>query len=330
MNNDHRTTLQKESDSPAMTIRILSVLGGFFAFVCLFGSLLSLGMMKSGITLTVTGLFFIGLTILADRMTKHVFLDTMIVSFNITGYVSIVYGLAELGIDYRVIGVGCMLIALLNFFLSKGALICLISVLAFNIGLSTSIWHENSTIQWSQFIVLIFAVVLFALNTQEAKITTRVSYPKFKALSIGFFLSFAMGMIWLSGIFLPIDKSVWIVSLLLWIGIVFIVHKIINVMEVKNNLTKMMSYLASLLFLIPTLFAPYLCGTTLLLLISWYYGRKSEFVTSIVLLIYMVIKYYYDLQFTLLEKSILLFFTGALLIGIRYFFTKTQKQYEKL
>lgn len=74
----------------------------------------------------------------------------------------------------------------------------------------------------------------------------------------------------------------------------------------------------------------YLCGSLLLILLCFHYTYKKEFAASILLFIFTVSKFYYDLNLTLLTKSMLLFFTGIVFIIAWFLFTQKGKRHEKI
>ena len=61
-----------------------------------------------------------------------------------------------------------------------------------------------------------------------------------------------------------------------------------------------------------------------------HYGYKAECAASLLLFIYAVSKYYYDLNLSLLTKSITLFFIGIACIAAWYFFTQKRTRHEKV
>jgi len=69
-------------------------------------------------------------------------------------------------------------------------------------------------------------------------------------------------------------------------------------------------------------------GALLVMLTSFYIGHRTSFIIGLLALIYFVVLYYYDLQFTLLQKSGLLVLTGALFTGGYLLLQKHLKGYE--
>ena len=100
-------------------------------------------------------------------------------------------------------------------------------------------------------------------------------------------------------------------------------------MQVKSLIHQVCIYLLCILICLPSLHAPYLSGSILLILICFHYGYKAECAAALLLFIYAVSKYYYDLNLSLLVKSITLFFTGIIFMIAWYYFTQKRTKHEK-
>ena len=92
-----------------------------------------------------------------------------------------------------------------------------------------------------------------------------------------------------------------------------------QVMKVDHPVNQIGIYILCIVICLPTVFAPYLSGSLLLILICFHYGYKAECAASLLLFIYAVSKYYYDLNLSLLTKSMTLFFIGIACITAWYF-----------
>ena len=108
-------------------------------------------------------------------------------------------------------------------------------------------------------------------------------------------------------------------------------------MQVKSLIHQVCIYLLCILICLPSLHAPYLSGSILLILICFHYGYKAECAAALLLFIYAVSKYYYDLNLsllvksiTLLTKSITLFCTGIVLLIAWYVLTQKKTRHEKI
>lgn len=114
------------------------------------------------------------------------------------------------------------------------------------------------------------------------------------------------------------------------VGILLMVYKIMQVMQVKSPVHQVCIYLLCILICLPSLHAPYLSGSILLILICFHYGYKAESAVALLLFIYSISKYYYDLDITLLTKSITLFFTGIVLLIAWYIFTQKRQDMKNI
>lgn len=325
---------QQPNNSPAanLAVRILSVAGGLLAAICLILFLaLTSDISRSGVAMSVIGILFIAAAIVGNRMVSQLFLDTFITAFYVAGCVALCYAMADSRWNIHLICLVFLLIGMLTFLCSKGVFFPLLAVLLFNGALTWLIMARVERVEISQLPVLLMGVVFVVLNLCEAKIVT--VHPAMKRLirplHTGFFLSFACGLVWMSGVGYTFNWSVGILSVFTWVGIALMLRQVMEVMKIEKPETRIGVYVVCLALLIPTVFAPSLSGALLLLLLCFAYGYKVEVGASLVLLIYTIVKYYYDLQLTLLVKSGTLFFTGAALLLVWYFFTKHTRRHEE-
>jgi len=89
-------------------------------------------------------------------------------------------------------------------------------------------------------------------------------------------------------------------------------------------------YALSILLLLPTVLSPAISGAILIILLSFLVNYKTSLVIGIAAFIYFVSQYYYDLHFTLLTKSILLFSSGILFLGLYLLTHKKLTSNEKI
>ena len=64
-------------------------------------------------------------------------------------------------------------------------------------------------------------------------------------------------------------------------------------MQVKSLIHQVCIYLLCILICLPSLHAPYLSGSILLILICFHYGYKAECAAALLLFIYAISKYYF-------------------------------------
>lgn len=319
------------SSSSSLTVRILSIVGGLLAALCLILFLVLSPIIRSEEALTVIGIGAIVVAIVGNRTINQLFFDTSLTAFYVAGCVALCFALNRSHINVQLICFLFMFIGTFTFVCSKGVFFPFLSVLLFNTASTWAIIETIQEIEVSQVMVGWMGIVFLALNLFEAELVTRISALKrlFRPLHSGFFLSFVCGLIWMSSMGDTFDKPVAILSVLIWIGIVLMLQRVMKVIKVKPVI-KVLVYVGCFMLLIPTILAPSLSGALLLLLICFGYGYKVEVGASLILLIYTIGKYYYDLQLTLLAKSGTLFLTGVVLLLSYYYFTKHAKIHEEI
>ena len=100
--------------------------------------------------------------------------------------------------------------------------------------------------------------------------------------------------------------------------------------EIEALKDKILIYALTSLVLIPLLFAPFILGVIVLILISFLVNYKTGLVIGILSIVYFISRYYYDLDFTLLTKSILLFVSGIIFLLLYILTNKKLNTHEKI
>ena len=223
-------------------------------------------------------------------------------------------------------------ISVVTMLLSKGFILTFLSVISFYMALFGEITNLFSSLNpLNVAAVPIIAIFLF-VNLYETKILsyTNGDFSKYKPIHSGLFVSCVLSLAGLSVNYLTKSTNDWIISVFMLVGILLMVYKIVQVMQVKSPVHQVCIYLLCILICFPSLHAPYLSGSILLILICFQYGYKAESAVALLLFIYSISKYYYDLDITLLTKSITLFFTGIALLIAWYIFTQKKTRHEKI
>lgn len=323
---------QLNNASSGLAVRVLTIVGGLLSALLLIFFLAISDLGRSNEALTFVSVLAIVGSVVGNRMFHQLFLDTIVTAFYVTGCLVFCYVMADSKWNVHLICLVLMLIAALTFLLSKGSFFPLLAVLMFNVAATWLCVDGVERMEMIQIPILLMGSIFLALNFYEAKIVTL--HPSMKRLirplHTGFFVCFACGLIGVSGIAYMFDKTMGILSAFIWVGIALMLRQVMQVMKVKKTEIEVGVYVVCFVLLIPTLFAPSLSGALLLLLICFGYGYKVEIGISLIVLIYTIVKYYYDLELTLLAKSGTLFFTGIVLLLVWYFFTKQTRKHEKI
>jgi uncharacterized membrane protein len=123
---------------------------------------------------------------------------------------------------------------------------------------------------------------------------------------------------------------IWISSVVIISAIIYLLFKLFKILNINNIQHKIGICIFAVLALLPTTFSPTISGAILLILLSFYVNYKTGLALGIIAFIYFIARYYYDLNLTLLTKSILLFSSGVLFIALYLFIHKKLTTNEKI
>lgn len=324
---------QKKESKESLPIKILSVLGGIFASTMFMGFLMIAGLYNSGISLMIFGLLCISISIWANYRAKLIIVETICVSGFIIGISLFIMGGFQLDMNDSLISILLILIGLFSLPFSPNYIISFLAVLLIN-GSILSLIIINDIYNFIYLYSSILAILMVYLLINEAKIISLRSrfsnlYNPIKtAIVFSLLISFIFTHI---ETFLPSSEYVaWIPSLVMIGVVVYIIKPILNKLEITRLQHKRAIYIFTIIILLPTALSAGISGAILLLLISFLVNYRTGFVLGIISFIYFISQFYYDLQFTLLTKSIILMVSGVLFIGIYWITHKKLTTYEKV
>lgn len=310
-----------------LTIEVLSIIGGVLTAIFFLGFLALASILRSEISCLIVGSILIITTLVINRRLTKPFLDAMNITCYIAGCILAGFGMSSNTDVLFIVLIGISIVTML---LSKGFILTFLSVISFYTALFgeiTNLFSPQNPLNVA--VVPIMAIFLF-VNLSETKILsyTNGNLSKYKPIHSGLFVSCVLSLGGLSVNYLTKGTNDWIISVFMLVGILLIVYRIMRVMQVKNLVHQIYIYLLCILICLPSLHAPYLSGSILLMLICFHYGYKAECAAALLLFIYAISKYYYDLDITLLTKSIALFFTGIILLITWYILTQKKTRHE--
>ncbi len=322
----------KDIGQPGIAIKLLSVFGGFLASLALFGFMGIAGVFDSEYGILVVGTGAIIFSWILNKKVNNLIFDTFSVSIFIIGVVSLAFGLLNLNLDENTVIFMIIAIALASLYVMQNYILSFVSTVAIGACLLTWI-ISNDLYDFIHIYITFYALLMGFWFLYEAKImsfSAKLSLL-YSPLRIGIVISFLFGLITL-GIrgLIPLDQNyIWISSVFICAGVLFLVHNIIRIVEMEESKHKSPIYGLTALFLLPTIFCPSISGAILIVLLGFYVNHKTSFIIGIVALVYFVSQYYYDLSFSLLTKSLILISSGAMLLVFYVFIQKMLKENEK-
>lgn len=330
---------QRENKS-SLTIKLLSLFGGFLgalpfiAYLTLmtfFGSLF--GSNNEGVLLFIFGIIVIVFAIWLNVKYDKFIIDTFSISIYFTGLIYLALGVLEITNDNNNILFVLCSIAILTLFVTQNYILSFISILLIN-GCILCLMFFNDLYSYLHLYIGFNVLLLTYLFLNESKLIS--SNKKISKLynpsRIGLIISLLTGLVIIGqkNIF-PIPLNyIWLSSITISIVLIYLVYNILEIIKIETLKNKIVIYFLTVLVLIPTIFSPSISGAILIILLSFLVNYKTGLALGIISFIYFISQYYYDLNFTLLTKSIILFSSGIVFLLFYVFTIKMTISNEKI
>lgn len=317
----------------SLAIKILSIVGGFLAMLAFLGFLAITGLYESKLGLLLFGLAFLISAIWLNRVYDKLIIDTFSISLYIIGYAMFAFGLLELEVDDNIVTVLICGIAMSALFITQNYILSFISVLTVA-GSVLVLILSNELYQLMHLYIALTALILSYVFLNEAKIiSTGTTLSKlYNPVRIGVLFSLLFGLVIIGKkhlIAIP-QNYIWISSIVMILVLSYLVSRIVKINDITSHKNKMIIYALSGLILLSTVFSPSISGALVIILLSFMVHYKTGFVIGIVSFIYFISQFYYDLNFTLLTKSIMLFASGILFLVLYAFTIKKLNSHETI
>lgn len=322
---------EKDKNQQSLSIKILSIFGGVMACIAFLGFIFIAQIFDSQTGASILGAACIAGASLISRISGKTIVDTLSVSFFITGFALLGLGLSPEGDIVYPVFIG---IALCTLFFVHSYILSFISILIINGSIMTFV-QVNHLFNLTSAIIVFQAIFITLLFLQEAKIITRhkISSILYDPIRTGMVFSFIFTLAFLGfGSFFHISRYYydWIPAVVIALAILYVIFHLLKTLRINNTAHKILLYGLTVLFLLPTLLTPTIPGAILIILLSFFVNYKTGFVLAIIALISFIGRFYYDLTFNLLTKSILLFTSGIIFLAIYFFTHKKLTAYEKI
>ena len=324
---------QRNDETQSLAIKILSIFGGILASFAFLGFLLIARLYESGVGLLVLGIICIAGALAIKKKYDKIIIDTISVSSFIIGFLLLIYGFYQLEINCDTICCLFIVIAFTSIVIAQDYILSFLSTLIVNGSILTLIL-SNKYEDIIHIYVSVLALILSYFYLKEAKIVTinkslsKLYNPIRIGLTFSFIAGFAFLGIRLINWFSP--DFIWLSSVIIISVIIYLVSGLFDVLNITKKRHKAVVYIFTVLVLLPTAFSPAVSGAILIILLSFFVNYKTGFVLGVIAFIYFISQYYYDMNFTLLIKSILLFSSGVLFLALYLFTRKKLTSNEKI
>ncbi len=320
-------SLIKENKSN-LIIKILSIFGGFLATLAFIGFILIAGLYNSEYGLLIVGLAFIIAAIWLNKIYHKLVIDTLSVSVYIIGIALLAFGLLEMNIDENLIAILITFIAIGSLCIMQNFILSFISILAIS-GSFLFLIVSNELYLLIYLYITIYTLAVMYIFLNEVKILSSSSKKisrLYNPIRIGSVISLLLGLILSSKKFwTPISQDYsWLASIVMILVTLYTISIILQIYDIKSIRNKTYIYALSIFILISTIFSPSITGAIIIILLSFLVNYKTGIIIGLISIIYFISQYYYDLNFTLLTKSIILLISGVLFLLFYLFSIKNK------
>lgn len=317
----------------SLAIKTLSIFGGFLATFAFLGFLLIAGLYDSEIGLLMFGIGFIVSAIWLNNEYDKLIIDTFSISTYIIGFALLAFGLSGMKVDEDIIAILIGVIALCSLIVTQNFILSFISVLAIS-GIFLTLIILNDLYDLIHLYIAVCTLLLTYLFLNEAKIISlnKKLSKLYNPIRIGLVISLLFGLITIGKRHLiPISQNyIWLSSIIMILVTMYLVYSIIKINEINAVKNKVLIYTLSTLILASTILSPSISGAIVIIMLSFLVNYKTGLAIGIISIIYFISQYYYDLNFTLLTKSIILFVSGIMFLLFYLFTTKNISINEKI
>ncbi|RYD91675.1 MAG: DUF4401 domain-containing protein, partial [Sphingobacteriales bacterium] len=307
-------------------IKVLIVVGGLLGSLFFLGAI-SVLFSRSDQALVILGVLTIAGAVLIDRNNKQLILDTFCISSYLAGYLMLGIGLGQLIKDDNIVTSLILAAACLVMLISNGYMFTFFSVLI-GIGCLAAFISINYAYNFIHVLTIVTGGTYTLFNIYEPQFLTagKGINQRYNAWYNATLLGFTLLLCFMAGkdAGSPYTQYSWISSVIIIAMLLLSLYNIMADMDITLR-TRVLIFAATLAITVPVVFAPAVCGAILLLVLSWHTKQRLAQVIAVLTLIYAVGMYYYNLDFTLLAKSGMMFTTGTMFI-LAWFILKKQLQ----
>ncbi len=317
----------------SLAIKIFSVLGAVFACGTFTAFLFMINFFQTAFGFIGTGIVFLIAAFVIDKVGKRIFLDSISLCLFLLGIGLIGFGFDHLPIRFTFVALYLVLISLGSIFISRGYIInfsaCLLAI-----WFCFAMIMDTAYKEWNYMLTGILGLLTTYFLLNEARL---ISFSKGMAhrylpIRTALTLAFLVALYPVSR-FSSLDfTSIYriILSIVFIALILYILSGIFRRMGYGSKKQRFGILLVLLLCLAATVIFPGISGALLISLICFHIHYKTGFVAGMIAFLYYLGQYYYDLEFTLLYKSLFMMGSGILFLALYFITRKKLENHEKL
>lgn len=324
---------QAQSSKGSIFVKVLTIAGGIFSMALLIAFLALADAFNTSGSMILIGSILTGLGLVAGLKMKHLMLDTISVTLFIAGLIILTVGLgweqpSVTGVCLILLIIGCISLVLAgNYVLAFVAVLVVLGAL-YVLPMSGYLHLLlQGIIAWGYTLFLLHESNLVKLHPKM----TILYHP----IRLGLICTL-LGIYFYEWVYLQFGTYQYVYayfpygSLLVIAAILYASVPVVRRTGITSKHLPWIIIVCWGLLLSPVVFAPDILCALLILLVSFSVRDNSGLVLGIAGLVFYVGKYYYDLQVSLLTKSILLVIPGIIFGALYFVLTKYFENDEKI
>lgn len=334
LNVDHskmEIALDHSRNNQALTIKVLSILGGILATLAFVVFLYVARFDKSQTALYCFSALFFILSLWMNKRYDKVLLDTISVCLYLLGYV--LFGMATdiSRVEPFVCHLLFSLFAIATLIISRSYILTFISVLIFTGSLIAVIFDfHHPDLLHVLLSITALTTVYFTLNEAKFLKINFTSGKRYQAIRTGLTFSYLICLYFVGR---SLSDENWaynyISSAILIYILMWLINCLLNRFHCEEMGKKIFIFIVVLVCLGFTAISPAISGSLLLLLLSFKVNYRTGVALGIMGFIYFIGMFYYDLNITLLQKSLIMFGSGVFFILLYFLIFKKSNSHEK-
>ncbi len=314
-------------------VRTLSAIGGFLTSIMFTALLFAFEVFNNEVVALILGLIFFGTSLWASSYFKITILETASLGLFLSGVFLTVYGLdstSDTNSSIYWISISLIILSAITVYFSSSFVFLLFA------GLMTIFATYYVIFEYQAFLpilMLIFSVIYIYITYNEARLISKSEivntfYNPLKiSLILGMIFYFVYRVLQDYDSFSATDIVFQMtITISMIAGIIFITFKLFERFDVSDITFKITVYALIIIALAPTIYFPEVAGSILILLASFYVGHKPGIAISVLSLLFSVMMFYYNIDYTLLVKSFFLIGTGAFFVGAYYLLNRMSEK----
>lgn len=302
----------------------------FFVFLGLvFGSAFT----TEGVSL-VLGAFFSAISIVLQgspenmgKQKENIFQNQLAFVFGFVGRILFAFGMFILFESAEMVVIGAIVLEIFFFCFYPNSLMKTLSVLLIANGILFLLFEFHVSYLIHFLIIFVAGAMLWHFEQESCWLHSKKYYLFFTPVKLALPLVLLNFTIFSFVAEFPIQE--WFISTLgLLVLLVYYQFYLLKKYKITQVKTILLPPFATILIAIPTYNTPSILATLLIFLVAFHRGAQEILVISIVFMSISLSVYYYNMDTTLLIKSLILISTGAIFLGFRYFFFSNAQRQE--